>query len=82
MTMTTARRRQQIGEAILNVDEVKVGDRIRISTALIQQIQRDDGLTRLVEVKEVRVEADGDRVLVLSDKGPTDASSSPTVPLD
>jgi hypothetical protein len=50
-----------------NVNEVRVGDRIRISVELIRQIQEmEAGRSELVELKEVRVSEDGTRVLYLS----------------
>jgi hypothetical protein len=49
------------------VSELRIGDVMRISVALIKQIEEEHGgQSPRVIVKEIRVEADGTRILVLS----------------
>jgi hypothetical protein len=45
---------------------IRVGDRMRISVALIRQIDAEiDGQSPVVEVAEVRLEHDGTKTLVM-----------------
>jgi hypothetical protein len=52
----------------LNTDHVQVGDRMRISYALLKAWQeRDPETTIVIELAQVRIEADGTRTLVVDD---------------
>lgn len=51
---------------IATTEEVKVGDKIRMSVALIQDIsEQPSGESPVVELREIRVDADGIKILFL-----------------
>jgi hypothetical protein len=56
--------------ATQTVDEIVIGDRIRMSVGLIKGINKlPDHMSKVVVVKEIRVEDDGTRILMVQAEG-------------